>query len=80
MPLEIMQNCYVPAAGMRAPMAPSKRMIKNRLVDDNSSFVWQWISVEAWFRTFTDGDPVGDGDAPLCPVVAAPASDSLYRA
>ena len=82
MPLEIMQNCYVPA-GMRAPMAPSKRMIKNRLVDDNSSFVWQWISVEAWFRTFTDGDPVAMVTHPLprcCgPSIGQPVSVTARR-
>jgi asparagine synthase (glutamine-hydrolysing) len=24
----------------------------------NSFFVWQWINVEEWFRTFVDGDPL----------------------
>ena len=24
----------------------------------NSFFVWQWINVEQWFRTFIDGDPI----------------------
>ncbi|WP_341702924.1 asparagine synthase (glutamine-hydrolyzing) [Ferrovibrio sp.] len=26
--------------------------------DANSFFVWQWINVEEWFRTFVDGDSV----------------------
>ena len=28
--------------------------------DDNSFFVWQWINVEAWFRTFVDRSPFAD--------------------
>ncbi len=27
---------------------------------DSSFFVWQWINVEVWFRTFVDADPVKD--------------------
>jgi asparagine synthase (glutamine-hydrolysing) len=34
---------------------------------DNSFFVWQWINVEEWFRTFIDGDPVRNL-APLYPI------------
>jgi hypothetical protein len=26
---------------------------------DNSFFVWQWINVEEWFRTFIDSDLTG---------------------
>lgn len=33
---------------------------------DNSFFVWQWINVEEWFRTFIDGDAVAR-PRPLCP-------------
>ncbi len=32
---------------------------------ENSFFVWQWINVEEWFRTFIDGDSLRE-PRPLC--------------
>ena len=32
---------------------------------DNSFFVWQWINVEEWHRTFIDGNPIAEPN-PLC--------------
>ena len=37
---------------------------------DNSFFVWQWINVEEWFRTFVDADAVTT-QVPLCPELHA---------
>ncbi len=36
---------------------------------DNSFFVWQWINVEQWFRTFVDGDATASVE-PLCADIA----------
>jgi len=44
---------------------------------DNSFFVWQWINVEEWFRTFIDGDAVGR-PMPLCADLA-PVPQSAAR-
>jgi asparagine synthase (glutamine-hydrolysing) len=46
---------------------------------ENSFFVWQWINVEEWFRTFIDKDAVAE-HCPLCPDLAPTASPAHISA